>query len=71
LVERLWEQTRQALLSDPEVVKVYRPAGARIWLKIPYDPEQARAEETKKLEEKEFDPSSLRPKRLHPVGPVD
>ncbi len=69
LIERLWERTRELLLADTGVTKVFRPPGARFWLKIPYDPEQARDEESQRLQEKEFDPSSLRPTRWHAIGP--
>jgi len=71
LIERLWERARQALLANPEVIKIFRPAGAQIRLKIPFDPEQARVQEEQRLKEEEFDPSKLRPQRWGIVGPVD
>jgi hypothetical protein len=51
------------------VVKIYRPPGAQIRLKIPYDREQAKIEEEKRLEEQEFDPSKLRKPKFVPIGP--
>lgn len=69
LIERLWQQTRADLLAHSEAVKVMRPGQAQIRIKIPYDPDQARVEETKRLQEREFDPSKLRPEHWRPVGP--
>jgi hypothetical protein len=69
LVARLWEQTRQDILNDEGVVKLYRPPGSQIRLKIPYDREQAKIEEEKRLKGEEFDPSKLRPKHWVPIGP--
>ncbi len=69
LIERLWEQTRQAIFRHPGVVKIYRPPGVEFRLHVPLDPEQTRIEEEMRLQKKEFDPSSLRTEHLHPIGP--
>lgn len=69
LIERLWQQTRAELLATSEAVKVMRPGQAQIRIKIPYDPEQARVEETKRLEKQDFDPSKLRPEHWKTFGP--
>jgi len=69
LIGRLWEQTRQAIMNYPGVTKIYRPPGAEFRVTIGVDPDQARVEEAKRLQEKEFDPSKLRPQRMVPVGP--
>ncbi len=69
LVGRLWEDTRQSILNHPGVMKIWRPAGAEIRLKIPYDPKQGRAEEAQELLSEEFDASKLRPERLRIIGP--
>lgn len=69
LVERLWQQTRAELLASSDAVKVMRPGQAQIRIKIPYDPDQARVEETRRLQEKEFDPSKLRPEHWRTLGP--
>jgi regulator of protease activity HflC (stomatin/prohibitin superfamily) len=69
LIGRLWEQTRQDIFAAAGVIKFYRPPGCQIRLHVPFDPEQARLEEERRLTKKEFDPSTLRPERLVPVGP--
>jgi len=69
LIGRLWEQTRQDIFAAAGVIKFYRPPGCQIRLHVPFDPEQARLEEERRLKKKEFDPSTLRPERLVPVGP--
>ncbi|MEK6798512.1 MAG: SPFH domain-containing protein [Planctomycetota bacterium] len=69
LVGRLWEQTKQRIFNHDGVTKVFRPDGSQIRLKIPFDPRQARKEESRRLQEQEFDPSKLRPQRWVPAGP--
>ncbi len=70
LVERLWEQARDEIFASPGVIKLYRPVGLREFrVHIPIDPEQTRIDEEQRLQEKEFDASKLRPKRLRIVGP--
>ena len=69
LIGRLWEQTRQEIFAAAGVIKFYRPPGCQIRLHVPFDPEQARLEEERRLTKKEFDPSTLRPERLVPIGP--
>lgn len=70
LVERLWEQARDEIFASPGVIKLYRPAGLREFrVHIPLDPEQTRIDEEQRLQEKEFDASKLRPKRLRIIGP--
>jgi len=69
LIGRLWEQTRQDIFAAAGVIKFYRPPGCQIRLHVPFDPEQARLEEERRLTKKEFDPSTLRPERLVPIGP--
>jgi len=68
LIGRLWEETRQTILSYAGVTKIYRPYQSQFRLHIPLDPEQTRIEEQKKLESKEFDVKKLRPEKLVPVG---
>ncbi len=69
LIARLWEQTRQQIFAERGVNKLYRPPGSQVRLQIPFDPEEARIEEQHRLQKKEFDPSTLRPERLVPIGP--
>jgi hypothetical protein len=69
LIGRLWEQTRQDIFAGTGVIKFYRPPACQIRLHVPFDPEQARLEEERRLTKKEFDPSTLRPERLVPIGP--
>ena len=69
LIGRLWEQTRQDIFAGTGVIKFYRPSGCQIRLHVPFDPEQARLDEQQRLTKKEFDPTTLRPERLVPVGP--
>ena len=70
LINRLWEETKQEIFSNAGVTKFYRPPGLKEFrIKIPLDPEHARVEETRRLQEKEFDPRKLREERWVPVGP--
>lgn len=69
LIGRLWEQTRQQIFAGSGVTKFYRPPDCQIRLHVPFDPEQARIEEERRLHKKEFDPATLRPERLVPLGP--
>lgn len=69
LIARLWEQTRQQIFSYPGVTKFYRPANTQIRLKIPFDSEQAKVDEERRLKQQSFDATKLRPERLVPVGP--
>ncbi len=70
LVNRLWEQTKQRLFDGTEITTFYRPPGLReLRLKIPLDPEQVRSREEQRLQDKELDVGTLRPKRILPVGP--
>jgi len=69
LIGRLWEQTRQQIFAGSGVTKFYRPPGCQIRIHVPFDPEQARLEEERRLQKKEFDPATLRPKHWVPVGP--
>ena len=69
LIARLWEQTRQRIFSHSGVTKFYRPGESQLRLRIPFDAEQSRVEEERRLQTKEFDASKLRPERLVPVGP--
>jgi modulator of FtsH protease HflK len=69
LVARLWESTQQQIFDYDGVSKFYRPRGAQLRLHIPIDPEEARRAEERRLREKEFDASDLRPTRWEPVGP--
>lgn len=69
LVGRLWEDTRQRIFSSPGVTKIWRPIGAEIRLKIPYDRRQGQKEEAQELLKKEFDPSKLLPEKIKIVGP--
>lgn len=69
LIARLWERTKEQILNQPGVSKVYRPAGTQFRLHIPLDPEEARIEEERRLQRKEFDPKQLVPEKWVPVGP--
>ncbi len=69
LVNRLWEETKQTIFTYPGVTKVYKPPNSQIRLQIALDPEATRKDEERRLQKKEFDPKSLIPERLVPVGP--
>lgn len=70
LINRLWEETKQKIFSNPGVTKIYRPRGvAEFRLIIPLDPEEKAVEQRRRLEKKEFDVSTLRPAHMVPVGP--
>jgi len=70
LLTRLWEETKQEIFESPGVSKVYRPTGLREFrLKIPLDPEERRATETKRLQETKSDLERIRPTKIVPVGP--
>jgi membrane protease subunit HflK len=70
LINRLWEETQTQILASPGVSKIYRPRNIREFrLKIPRDPDEARVEEEKRLQKKEFDPGKLRREKLVPLGP--
>ena len=71
LINRLWEETRQQILGNSGVTKIYRPPGLKEFrVKIPLDPEQTRIEEAERLQKEEFDEDKLRRgPRFVPVGP--
>lgn len=69
LIARLWEATKQKILNYPGVTKFYRPADTQLRIHIPLDPEEERMAEKRRLLDKRFDPSKLRPKHWVPVGP--
>ncbi len=69
LINRLWEETRQTIFTNLGVTKLYRPASSQIRLRIALDPEATRKDEERRLQKTEFDPKSLIPERLVPVGP--
>jgi len=69
LVNRLWEETKQVVFTNPGVTKVYRPPNSQIRLRIPLDPEATRKDEARRLQKTEFDPRSLMPSQAVPVGP--
>lgn len=69
LIARLWEQARQGIYAQSGVTKFYRPGDSQLRLKIPFDAEQARVEEERRLQRKDFDATKFRPERLVPVGP--
>lgn len=69
LIARLWEQTRQQVFAEQGVTKIFRPADSQLRLKIPFDSEQAKIEEERRLQDQKFDATKLRPERLVPVGP--
>ncbi len=70
LFNRLWEETKQQIFESPGVTKVYRPPGLKEFrLKIARDPEETRLEEERRLQKKKFDPRTLRPEHLDPLGP--
>ncbi len=71
LINRLWEETKLAILSSPGVKKIYRPAGLeRFVLRIPLDPQQRRIDRIQTLQGATFDPGQLIPEHLVPVGPA-
>ena len=51
------------------MTKFYRPIDSQIRVHIPLDPEERRRAEERRLQDKEFDASKLRPKKWVPVGP--
>jgi len=70
LVNRLYEEVKKEIFTNPGVTKVYRPAGAEFRIRIPLDPDDAREAEARRVQEKEFDAKSLLPPpRAVPVGP--
>jgi membrane protease subunit HflK len=70
LINRLWQEARQRIFASEGVTKVFRPHGLREFrLTIPRDPEERRIEEERRLEKKDFDPSTLRQERMVPIGP--
>lgn len=69
LVNRLWEQTKQGIFTNPSVTKVYRPGNSPFRIHIGLDPDHTRQEEARRLQEKRFDPASLMPTRVVPLGP--
>lgn len=69
LLNRLWEATREKILRSQGVLKLYRPAGMKEFrIHIPLDPEQSRIDEELRLQKKDFDPKTLTPKHMVPVG---
>jgi regulator of protease activity HflC (stomatin/prohibitin superfamily) len=69
LIARLWEQTRDRIVSSTGVTKFYWPSGGKeLRLNIPLDPEQTRMDEEIRLQEKTFDPKKLRKQHYEPVG---
>ncbi len=69
LVNRLWEQTKKDIFTNPRVTKIYRPGNSPFRIRIGLDPEHTRKEEARRLQEQEFDPASLMPARAVPLGP--
>ncbi len=69
LIARLWEQAKEQIMNESGVSKIYRPAGTQFRLHIPLDPEEARIQEERRLQKKEFDPKRLIPEKWVPVGP--
>ena len=59
LIARLWERTQQYIFDNPGVRKLYKPAGTKIRIQIPLDPESERIEEERRLQGNEFDMSKL------------
>lgn len=51
LMSRLWQETKQRLLSMPDVTKVYRPGGTLFRLRIGLDPRQREREETQEYQQ--------------------
>jgi hypothetical protein len=70
LVNRLWEETKMKIFTNPGVTKVYRPAKAEFRIRIPLDPEAVRKAEARRVQDTEFNPNSLLPPaRVVPVMP--
>ncbi len=56
LVARLWEETRQRILSSRHIVKMYRPWGVgQLRLQLTRDPEQSRIDEAIEMQKKKSD----------------
>jgi len=70
LVNRLWQDARQQIFDSAGVTKIFRPAGLKEFrVLVSRDPEERRIEEQRRLEKKEFDPSTLRQERMVPITP--
>ena len=71
LINRLWEDTRLQILSSPGVRKIYRPSDlGEFWVRSPLDPQQRKIDRVNTLQGPTFDPGSLIPERMVPVGPA-
>ena len=62
LIARLWERTQQFILDNPGVRKLYKPAGTKLRIEIPLDPEAERIAEELRLQQTKFDPLELIPR---------
>lgn len=69
LIARLWERTQQYIFDNPGVRKLYKPAGTKIRIQIPLDPESERIEEEERLQDKKFDMRDLIPPRRAAIVP--
>lgn len=61
LIARLWERTQQFIFDNPGVRKLYKPAGTKLRIQIPLDPNAERIEEERRLRDNKFDLSQLLP----------
>ena len=61
LIARLWERTQQFIFDNPGVRKLYKPAGTKLRMQIPLDPESERIAEERRLRDKKFDMNDLLP----------
>jgi len=67
LFERMWDETRREILSDPDVTKIYRPFGLyQMRIRIGPDPKQAKAEEVEKNRKSVADEPIV---HFEPLGP--
>jgi len=70
LVNRLWEETKMKIVTNPGVTKIYRPGDSEFRIRIPLDPEDVHKAEARRVQNKEFNPDSLLPpQRVVPVMP--
>jgi len=70
LFSRLWDETRDEILNNRKVTKIYRPFNIQqVRIRIGPDPDQKRSEEIRRLEEDVKDRPAPRPIKMLPVGP--
>ena len=63
LIERFWDRTQQFIFDNPGVRKLYKPAGTKLRIQIPLDPESERIAEEERLRDNKFDMNKLLPRK--------